>query len=1020
MCFCDGLRLAAQADPPDAAHNDYMFAAAPSARSSIDYDARGFLVNGKRTFLVSAGLEYARMPRGEWADRLLRLKRAGFNAVEFYTFWDFHEPHESQFDFSGDHDLNAFLQLVKSMDMYAIARVGPYSCAEWSLGGYPIWLRFKPGVVLRTENQPFLQAVDRFWDRLLPIIAANQIHRGGSVVLVQLENEHPSAAGTGLPNPYFTHLREQALKHSIEVPYFFSGMHHGSDPAGDAVSLDNAARPNPWITTEYWSVWFNQYGSRQADAATYRRRTWKIIAHGGNAYNVYMAFGGSNFDFSNNNEDAASYDYGSPVGQGGDLRPTYYEFKKANYFAQSFSDLLENSEDSSAHWATAVNNPGVRISARKGPAGEIVFIDAPPPRVKKVASPDPNNPTFEAVTDTVDTNKVVTTTFVAPGVRFDLSLQQGEILPLVHGVSIAPGVTLDWSAARILGIARDGHTTTLAVYGDAGWRDTLIFTGSALTTDDGSAPRQTLTLGEPYAPEAPVVRQFHCGTETVRVLLLTREQADRTWFDGKQGQELVLQGPAYLAEVAHPGQTLTAETEAPYGEATSASAGTVMVYGEGNPLSLNATAAPSLPQTALALSAWQMRSGSAAAPGFVDAAWTKTPDPVELGAEGDLSSYAWYRSSVSVPKAGDYLFTPVAGGDHAKLYVDGNFITEGAFSARPLPVTLTAGSHSVAVFASHYGRQKMFAYLGGFADHDPKGLTGPVVLRQGTTRELSGWRWHNVRAGESATVPPPDSAGWLPYRIGLPRGKRTPENGGAAWFLADLPDSAQSYDRRVLRFTSVDESATIYVSGKELGSFRGRDQAFSVEVPSYLTGPLQVQVLVRGAGRPHNITGPVFLEQTIGNLLIKGWRSHGGPETVAAAISAEAEWTQGTAQANFPVFHRSTFSVGPEILQQTGVTWRISTAGLGHGSVWLNGHNLGRYPEKVAVDGELLPHAWLVAGVNQIVVFDEDGRNPGKVRIYAEAGASRSVIAYRVMGTHTNTMAAQPDRHDADDARGSE
>jgi len=115
--------------------NDHIFPASASAKPYIDFDARGFIINGKRTFLVSAGLEYARIPHELWHDRLLRLKRAGFNCVEMYTFWNFHEPEEGKFDFSGDHDLNAFLQEVHQLGMYAIVRVGPYYCAEWDLGG---------------------------------------------------------------------------------------------------------------------------------------------------------------------------------------------------------------------------------------------------------------------------------------------------------------------------------------------------------------------------------------------------------------------------------------------------------------------------------------------------------------------------------------------------------------------------------------------------------------------------------------------------------------------------------------------------------------------------------------------------------------------------------------------------------------------------------------------------------------------------------------------------------------------
>lgn len=197
------LRLHAQV-------NDFMFPATQEAKKYIDFDARGFIINGKRTFLVSAGLEYARIPHQLWYDRLLRLKRAGFNCVEIYTFWNFHEPHEGQFKFSGDQDLNAFLKLVKQMGMYAIPRVGPYYCAEWDSGVYPIWLRFKDNMIVRSPDAQFERYMDRFFDKLLPIIANNQINKGGAVVLVQLENEHPASWGTNIPNEYFKHLQEKA------------------------------------------------------------------------------------------------------------------------------------------------------------------------------------------------------------------------------------------------------------------------------------------------------------------------------------------------------------------------------------------------------------------------------------------------------------------------------------------------------------------------------------------------------------------------------------------------------------------------------------------------------------------------------------------------------------------------------------------------------------------------------------------------------------------------------------------
>ena len=109
-----GFALTMLGPLPAMCADDGMFPAAPPAQAAIDFDGNGFLIHGKRTFIASAGMEYARVPRALWRDRLLRLKRAGFNCVEMYTFWNWHEPQEGKFDFTGDHDLDAFLKLVKS------------------------------------------------------------------------------------------------------------------------------------------------------------------------------------------------------------------------------------------------------------------------------------------------------------------------------------------------------------------------------------------------------------------------------------------------------------------------------------------------------------------------------------------------------------------------------------------------------------------------------------------------------------------------------------------------------------------------------------------------------------------------------------------------------------------------------------------------------------------------------------------------------------------------------------------
>ena len=60
--------------------------------------------------------------------------------------------------------------------------------------------------------------------------------------------------------------------------------------------------------------------------------------------------------------------------------------------------------------------------------------------------------------------------------------------------------------------------------------------------------------------------------------------------------------------------------------------------------------------------------------------------------------------------------------------------------------------------------------------------------------------------------------------------------------------------------------------------------------------------------------------------------------------------------------------------------------------MWLNGHNLGRYPEKIKAPGLYLPECWLKEGENMLVVFDEEGAPITPVKLEVETAASREVI----------------------------
>src|SRR5579871_2869278 len=99
-----------------------------------------FTLDGHPFKVLSGELHYARIPREYWHARLRMAKAMGLNTIATYVFWNVHEPAPGRYDFSGNNDLAAFIKAAQQEGLYVILRSGPYSCAEWELGGLPAWL----------------------------------------------------------------------------------------------------------------------------------------------------------------------------------------------------------------------------------------------------------------------------------------------------------------------------------------------------------------------------------------------------------------------------------------------------------------------------------------------------------------------------------------------------------------------------------------------------------------------------------------------------------------------------------------------------------------------------------------------------------------------------------------------------------------------------------------------------------------------------------------------------------------
>lgn len=311
-----------------------------------------FLRDGRPHRVLSGSLHYFRVHPEQWSDRLDRLAALGLNTVDTYIPWNFHERRPGDIRFDGWRDLARYARLAQRAGLDVILRPGPYICAEWDNGGLPAWLTGAPGMRLRTSHPPFLSAVGRWFDELIPEIAELQAVRGGPVVAVQIENEYGSY---GDDQDYLRRIRDALVERGITellytadgptplmldggtVPGELTAATFGSRPAEAAALLRSRRADEPFFCAEFWNGWFDHWGGKHhvrspADAA----RTVGDIIEAGGSVSLYMAHGGTNFglwagahhDGESLQPTVTSYDSDAPVAEHGALTPKFHALRE--------------------------------------------------------------------------------------------------------------------------------------------------------------------------------------------------------------------------------------------------------------------------------------------------------------------------------------------------------------------------------------------------------------------------------------------------------------------------------------------------------------------------------------------------------------------------------------------------------------------------------------------------------------------------------------------------------------------
>lgn len=481
---------------------------------NLSYDAQSFLIDARRTWLVSTTLSYTSINPKDWSARIAQARHAGMNCIEVIVPWRVHEPEQGKFHFTGQANLRKFVQLIIAQGMNIILRPGPYVGPQEDLGGLPAYLLAEPDIQLRQANPAFLQACARYFGKMMAQVHDLQItsprldnasdntpdidpenapHNApedtpglnaakplgpNGIIMVQAEHQwlcHHPEQGKQYLNQIVRYLREN----NCQVPISLSNnLWQQVDGVIDT-----------WHASQHLASDLRQLRMIQPD-------TPRIVSHLAPATNPdtllaqiasTIAVGAQfNLDPFLEGESPQSSDQPSPC---------YQSIKRLATLATQFSHVLAHALPASQPAAVTPGSQGVSVLQQQGPQGTLIFVIQP-----------------EAETTTTKT--------VQQPDSLNLLLPDGQTLPVPLGNDSVAWIGCD---INLSGIAQLTLTNLrpwawiakkmLVLFGPADAQGLVVINGSSLS------------FIVPAANQPPAIFNH----EELTVVVLSEQQIDTAW-----------------------------------------------------------------------------------------------------------------------------------------------------------------------------------------------------------------------------------------------------------------------------------------------------------------------------------------------------------------------------------------------------------------------------------------------------------------------------------------------------------
>ncbi|KAL2899535.1 Beta-galactosidase [Bienertia sinuspersici] len=269
--------------------------------ASVGYDHKAITINGQRRILISGSIHYPRSTPEMWPDLIQKAKEGGLDVIQTYVFWNGHEPQQGKYYFEDRYDLVKFIK------------------------GFPVWLKYVPGISFRTDNEPFKAAMQRFTEKIVNMMKAERLFetQGGPIILSQIENEYgPMEHEIGAPGRAYTDwAAKMALGLSTGVPWVMCKQDDAPDPVintcngfyCDYFSPNKAFKPKMW--TEAWTGWYTEFGGPVPSRPL---KTWHSVLL--DSYRKGVSWWYQLWQNSGGPFIATSYDYDAPLDEFGLLK----------------------------------------------------------------------------------------------------------------------------------------------------------------------------------------------------------------------------------------------------------------------------------------------------------------------------------------------------------------------------------------------------------------------------------------------------------------------------------------------------------------------------------------------------------------------------------------------------------------------------------------------------------------------------------------------------------------------------